>query len=104
MYDARKLPVFPYALGSLAVALHSEAIALSGIIYILRVGAVTGHSAVGAHLLQRYPFAVIRHDHSKRRGTAFERFELHYHGYFCRTLCDSRFYSLFTHYPIPLLE
>ena len=44
---------------------------------VFRPGPIAGDAAVQAHLFQRDPLSVIRHDHCQGRRTAFQGFHLH---------------------------
>ena len=86
------LPLFFELLRLIAVALCNQSV-VSGILEnILGIGTVSGNAAVGAHLLKRYPSAVLCKNHSQRCGPAFKRLHLHYNRHLCDT-AGSRFFD-----------
>ena len=64
------------------ITLGCQAIAAGSPKHVFRIGAVPGNAAVGANLLQRNPFFIIRQDHCQRGRTAFEGLHLHDHRHF----------------------
>ena len=83
MHDAGEHPPLFELLGFELVSFCGQAVVAGGFQNVPRVGAVAGNAAVGAHLFERDPFAVVGKDHRERRGAAFERLHLHDDGDLC---------------------
>ena len=96
VYYAGKSAAFFELLRLIAVALCNQSVVSGSLEHILGIGAVPGNTAVGAHLLKRYPSAVICKNHSQRCGSALKRLHLHYN----RHLCDTAGNRFFDYIPL----
>ena len=99
MYYAREFTVLFKILRLIAVPFGYQPIASGCLQYVSRVGSIPRNTAVGTHLLQREPFAIISQYHRKGRRSALQILHLHNDRYLCHTL-QKRFFDFaaaFTH-------